>query len=72
VAVRRLGTRSNADVEEIAKIMQQRGYGVNEGLTAALRATQDATLDPGIKITEAVQHTGTVQKVLAILEREHK
>jgi hypothetical protein len=36
-----------------------------------LREAEDATLDPGIKINEAVKHAGTLHKVLAIMEREH-
>jgi hypothetical protein len=71
VAARRLATAPAASVEEIAAAMQLRGYPVNDGLRKALRAAQDATLDPGIKINEAVKHAGTLHKVLAIMEREH-
>ena len=70
VAARRLATAPAATVEEIATAMQQRGYPVNDGLRRALREAEDATLDPGIKINEAVKHAGTLHKVLAILERE--
>ena len=71
VAARRLATAPAASVEEIAAAMQLRGYPVNDGLREALRAAEDATLDPGIKINEAVKHAGTLHKVLAIMEREH-
>jgi hypothetical protein len=71
VAARRLATPPAATVEEIAAAMQLRGYPVNDGLREALREAEDATLDPGIKINEAVKHAGTLHKVLAIMEREH-
>jgi hypothetical protein len=70
VAARRLALPPNANATEIAHALQQRGYGVNEDLSRALRAAQDAMGNPGLPESSALEHTGTIKRILAILERE--
>ncbi len=70
IAARRLALRPNASSEEIAGAMQRRGYGVQQELAHALRAAQDAMDNPGLKESSALEHAGTIKRVLAILERE--
>ncbi len=72
IAARRLALSPNANAEEITQAMQRRGYGVNEKLAGALRAAQDAMGNPSLKEHSAVEHTSTIKRVLAILEREQK
>lgn len=70
IAARRLALRPNASAEEIAHAMQRRGYGVNEELSVALQAAQDAMDNPSLKESSAVEHARTIKQVLAMLERE--
>ncbi len=70
IAARRLALGPEANAEEIAHAMQQRGYGVNQELSRALRTAQDAMENPSLKESSAVEHTSTIKRVLAMLERE--
>jgi hypothetical protein len=72
VASGRLSLQTNASAEAIALAMQKRGYDMSEQLSQALCAAQDAMSNPSLKEKLAVEHTRTIHRVLAELERERK